>query len=295
MSDAGVVATRVSSASSRNSRERAANAPSAADGDGGQLLCAAIAALLPSNYNFEVLKTIRTIRKHGVRRVGLQLPEGLQMYAINLAGLLERFSYSRDVDVVGDANADVSGDFAAGDDGAEAQQLQVVIMGDVTYGACCIDDFTARALGCQLLVHYGHSCLVPMVTSPTPSSAGSIRTLYVFVDIRFDVDHCAQTIRHNFPARTRPVLVLISTIQFASSLHLLKQVLMTGDDHSDSDTADHAAAFNPQCGQHSAGHEPNDVSYQDIIIPQIRPLSPGEVLGCTAPRINDPTGTHVVM
>lgn len=36
---------------------------------------------------------------------------------------------------------------------------EVMILGDVTYGACCIDDFTARALGAQLLVHYGHSCL----------------------------------------------------------------------------------------------------------------------------------------
>ena len=36
---------------------------------------------------------------------------------------------------------------------------QCIIMGDVTYGACCVDDFTARALGAQLLIHYGHSCL----------------------------------------------------------------------------------------------------------------------------------------
>lgn len=32
-------------------------------------------------------------------------------------------------------------------------------MGDVTYGACCVDDYTAVALGCDMLVHYGHSCL----------------------------------------------------------------------------------------------------------------------------------------
>ena len=35
-------------------------------------------------------------------------------------------------------------------------------MADVTYGACCVDDFSARALGCDLMVHYGHSCLVPV-------------------------------------------------------------------------------------------------------------------------------------
>ena len=38
-------------------------------------------------------------------------------------------------------------------------ECDTVIMGDVTYGACCVDDFTARALGCDLMVHYGHSCL----------------------------------------------------------------------------------------------------------------------------------------
>lgn len=38
-------------------------------------------------------------------------------------------------------------------------KAEVVVMGDVTYGACCVDDFTARALGVDFLVHYGHSCL----------------------------------------------------------------------------------------------------------------------------------------
>jgi 2-(3-amino-3-carboxypropyl)histidine synthase len=33
-------------------------------------------------------------------------------------------------------------------------------MGDVTYGACCVDDFSAVALRCDFLLHYGHSCLV---------------------------------------------------------------------------------------------------------------------------------------
>lgn len=39
-----------------------------------------------------------------------------------------------------------------------------VIMGDVTYGACCVDDFAAAALDCDLMVHYGHSCLSKGVT-----------------------------------------------------------------------------------------------------------------------------------
>lgn len=44
-------------------------------------------------------------------------------------------------------------------------------MGDVTYGACCVDDFTARALGVDFLVHYGHSCL-GMVSWDTRTLSG---------------------------------------------------------------------------------------------------------------------------
>ena len=63
------------------------------------------------------------------------------------------------------------------------------IMGDVTYGACCVDDFSAKALGADMLVHYGHSCLVPVdVTSDVPA-------IYVFVDIKIDVEHLVATIR----------------------------------------------------------------------------------------------------
>ena len=38
-------------------------------------------------------------------------------------------------------------------------EAETLIMSDVTYGACCVDDFSARALGCDFMVHYGHSCL----------------------------------------------------------------------------------------------------------------------------------------
>jgi len=38
-------------------------------------------------------------------------------------------------------------------------ECSCIVMGDITYGACCVDDFTARALDVDLLVHYGHSCL----------------------------------------------------------------------------------------------------------------------------------------
>eukprot|EP00887_Chlorella_sp_A99_P008026 scaffold12.g8026.t1 len=109
------------------------------------------------------------------------MPEGLQMYACVLADILESFA------------------------GVEA-----VVMGDVAYGACCVDDYSAAALGADFLVHYGHRralsalCLVPVDVTPIPC-------MYVFVDIKMDVEHFIATVRHNFPAGSR--LVLAGTIQ----------------------------------------------------------------------------------
>lgn len=171
-------------------------------------------SVLPANYNFEIHKTIWRIKQCGSKRVALQFPEGLLMFACTIADIVEEFS------------------------GAET-----IIMGDVTYGACCVDDFTARALGADLLVHYGHSCLVPIDTT-------SIKMLYVFVDIKIDNQHLAATLRHNFKSGSK--MALVSTIQFVAALQSIQQMLV-GD-------------FN-------------------VVIPRSKPLSPGEILGCTSPKL----------
>ncbi|KAJ5599106.1 2-(3-amino-3-carboxypropyl)histidine synthase subunit 1 [Penicillium hetheringtonii] len=94
--------------------------------------------------------------------------------------------------------------------------IETLIMGDVTYGACCIDDYTARALGCDLLVHYAHSCLIPVDVT-------KIKTLYIFVDISIDTTHLLATLERNF--RPGQTIATVGTIQFNATLHGLKPVL----------------------------------------------------------------------
>ncbi len=116
-------------------------------------------SVLPANYNFEIHKTVWRVRQTEAKRVALQFPEGLLMFACAIADIVEKFT-----------------------------SADTIIMGDVTYGACCVDDFTARALGADLMVHYGHSCLVPI-------DATAIKMLYVFVDIKIDNQHVIDTLR----------------------------------------------------------------------------------------------------
>eukprot|EP01104_Vermistella_antarctica_P012381 TRINITY_DN3570_c0_g1_i2.p1 TRINITY_DN3570_c0_g1~~TRINITY_DN3570_c0_g1_i2.p1 ORF type:complete len:387 (+),score=71.19 TRINITY_DN3570_c0_g1_i2:101-1261(+) len=174
-------------------------------------------AQLPSNYNFEIKKTIHRLRMKSCKIVALQFPEGLLLFSCVIADILERFA-----------------------------DVETAIMGDVTYGACCVDDLTARALGADFLVHYGHSCLVPI-------NVTSMNVLYVFVEIKIDVQHFVDTIRHNLEPNT--AMALVSTIQFSSALQAAKQELSS--------------------------------DYPSVVAPQARPLSPGEVLGCTSPQLPD--------
>ncbi|KAK7088781.1 2-(3-amino-3-carboxypropyl)histidine synthase subunit 1-like isoform X2 [Littorina saxatilis] len=172
---------------------------------------------LPENYNFEIHKTIWKVRQCQAQRVALQFPEGLLLYACTIADIIESFT-----------------------------EADTLIMGDVTYGACCVDDFTARALGADLMVHYGHSCLIPI------DRTEGIQMLYVFVDIKIDTGHFIDTLRFNFDPGSR--LALVSTIQFVAALQSTKQEL---------------------CSDYT------------VITPQSKPLSPGEILGCTSPQVTD--------
>jgi hypothetical protein len=46
---------------------------------------------LPSNYSFEIHKTIHHVRKNNAKMVALQMPEGLQMFACTIADIIERY------------------------------------------------------------------------------------------------------------------------------------------------------------------------------------------------------------
>lgn len=173
---------------------------------------------LPSNYDLEVPKTIWRIKQLNARRVALQMPEGLLMFAVTICDIIEEFT-----------------------------DAETVVMGDVTYGACCVDDFVAKTLEVDLLVHYGHSCLIPI----DPSMG--IKFLYIFVDIKLDISHFVRTICHNFTTDNR--LALVSTVQFLTSLH------------------------NANAQLKKEGYVTK--------VPQSKPLSPGEILGCTAPTVAD--------
>ena len=154
------------------------------------------------------------------------MPEGLLLFATTISDILTQF----------------------------CPGIETLIMGDVTYGACCIDDYTARAMGCDLLVHYAHSCLIPVDVT-------KIKTLYVFVDISIDTAHLLASLERNFA--TGKTIAVVGTIQFNATIHGVRGAL-------------EAAGFR-------------------VLVPQIAPLSKGEILGCTSPRLSDDDKVDLIL
>ncbi len=149
---------------------------------------------LPSNYNFEIHKTIlkiNSLREELLEKqeieidqplsIAIQLPDGFAYLSVILSDIIQTFSSS----------------------------CETIILGDITYGACCIDDLGCQQLGVHLLLHYGHSCLIPITES-------AVRVMYIFVDIMVDVDCCSDIINNNFSKENK--LYIMGSIQYNNSV-----------------------------------------------------------------------------
>ncbi|CAN8065523.1 unnamed protein product [Agarophyton chilense] len=62
-------------------------------------------------------------------------------------------------------------------DRADQPTISYFLLGDTSYGECCVDEVAAQHLACDLVVHYGSACLSPTRTLPV---------LYVFPKIALE-------------------------------------------------------------------------------------------------------------
>ncbi|PLW46597.1 hypothetical protein PCASD_07406 [Puccinia coronata f. sp. avenae] len=87
---------------------------------------------------FKILETVEWIIRHGFAIVGLQFPDDLLPVSVPVFRLLRSKM--------------------------NANEIELYIMADTTYGSCCVDHVAAQHVNAQAVVHYGEACL-----SITPS------------------------------------------------------------------------------------------------------------------------------
>ncbi|KAH3697607.1 2-(3-amino-3-carboxypropyl)histidine synthase subunit 2-like [Dreissena polymorpha] len=129
---------------------------------------------------YEINRTLHWIKENGFKRVALQFPDELMGDAVSVTKQLERLV---------------------------PEDARVFILGDTSYGSCCVDEVAAQHYNADCLVHYGRSCL---------SVPARIATQFVFGRLPLDLDDLADKVTVLFPsADANVILVYDSVFQYA--------------------------------------------------------------------------------
>ncbi|ROT64884.1 putative diphthamide biosynthesis protein 2-like [Penaeus vannamei] len=119
---------------------------------------------------YEVSRCVRWIQDGGYKKVGLQFPDELIVDAPAVARAL-----------------------------STALGFKVYILGDTTYGSCCVDEVAAEHVGADSIVHFGRSCLSPSRRLPV---------LYIFTRLSVNLPLVVESLQAAIQeADTRLVLV----------------------------------------------------------------------------------------
>ncbi|KAM4533522.1 2-(3-amino-3-carboxypropyl)histidine synthase subunit 2 isoform 1-T2 [Odontesthes bonariensis] len=119
---------------------------------------------------YQISKTCEFIREHKFEKVALQFPDELLGDSVAVARQIETNSNAKPF-----------------------------ILGDTSYGSCCVDEVAAEHVGADCIVHYGSACLSPSKRLPS---------MYVFEKRPLDVETCASSFRELYPDRQSRIVVL---------------------------------------------------------------------------------------
>ncbi|NXF07457.1 DPH2 synthase, partial [Smithornis capensis] len=135
---------------------------------------------------YEMGRATAFVRDGGFHKVALQFPDELLADAAAVAARMEA-----------------------------ATGAEMFVLGDTTYGSCCVDEVAAEHAGAEAVLHYGPACLSPCRKLPV---------LHIFGQQPLDVGRCAEAFRDLYPERQSRVVVL-SDVVYAYAMDELEQQL----------------------------------------------------------------------
>jgi 2-(3-amino-3-carboxypropyl)histidine synthase len=128
-------------------------------------------------------KILQAVQEKGAKKIGLQVPEGLKNKAVEWAQEIEKTG------------------------------AKVYIFADPCYGACDLWDFEADRLGCDLLIHVGHS---------TIGIEEKIPTVYIEYESDLDISKIVEKAGQEIEEKK---IGLTTTLQHIKQLDKIKEIL----------------------------------------------------------------------
>ncbi|XP_038580519.1 2-(3-amino-3-carboxypropyl)histidine synthase subunit 2 isoform X2 [Micropterus salmoides] len=119
---------------------------------------------------YQIKKTCDFIRERQFEKVALQFPDELLGDSVAVSAEIERNS-----------------------------NVKSFILGDTSYGSCCVDEVAAEHVGADCIVHYGSACLSPSKRLPL---------MYVFERRPVDLEKCTSAFRELYPDPQSHIIIL---------------------------------------------------------------------------------------
>lgn len=169
---------------------------------------------------YEIKRTVDEIREGKWKRIALQFPDEMLIDAPRVFEFLqnelrngkntqestpasiEPQTDGLDKDMEGITLEPSTGSDKTGSD----IEARLSILGDTSYGACCVDEVAAEHVEAEVVVHYGRTCLSPTARLPV---------IYVFTSRPLEIDPVVQSFQSTYPDKEAKV-ILMADIPYSS-------------------------------------------------------------------------------
>ncbi|XP_006819822.1 2-(3-amino-3-carboxypropyl)histidine synthase subunit 2-like [Saccoglossus kowalevskii] len=135
---------------------------------------------------YEICRCIEFIKSGKYQKVALQFPDHLLVDSVAIATELEKNTGAK-----------------------------LFVLGDTSYGSCCVDEIAAQHVNADCIIHFGRSCLSPTRRLPV---------LYVFGRQEVDIDHCS-SVFNKLIEDTSTHLVVMYDVVYSHIISLLEAKL----------------------------------------------------------------------
>lgn len=179
---------------------------------------------------YEVKRTVEEIRAGKWRRIALQFPDEMLVDAPRVFDFLQHeLGKNRparsicpekahdseseiDINKLTEATGKTSLNNEKGAEPAQQEdEERLCILGDTSYGACCVDEVAAEHVDADVVVHYGRTCLSPTARLPI---------IYVFTSRPLEIDPVIHSFQSTYPDKHAKV-ILMADIPYSSHIEAI--------------------------------------------------------------------------
>lgn len=155
---------------------------------------------------YEIKRTAREVRNGAYRRVALQFPDQMLRDAPRVVEVLQNEVERIPAKAIENGDATLETRFndlaiaaAQTPTGEKEERIRFYILGDTSYGSCCVDEIAAEHADADAVVHYGRSCLSPTARLPV---------IYIFTSHPLDIPFVSKSFEATFPSKDEKVVLM---------------------------------------------------------------------------------------